>query len=77
MNYENLSDLYSLSIDSNRNVTSVIKTYDIENNTDNKKQTIMYLKIKLLNTKIYHNGKLINMDTLNGLVQKVNLKLRK
>jgi hypothetical protein len=55
-------------------LSQIIKTSEVENN--GSKQLIKYIKIKLLNqTKIEYNKKIINIDDLNTLINKVNLKL--
>jgi hypothetical protein len=61
----------------NISVIPIIKSCDIEEDTDNKNtQVVKYLKVKLLDiTQIEYNKHQISIDELNNMVDEVNLKM--
>jgi hypothetical protein len=70
---QNTINLYKNNI----SIIPIIKSCDIEEDTDNKNtQIIKYLKVKLLDiTQIEHNKRQISIDELNDMVDRVNLKM--
>jgi len=78
-NLESKMLLIAEQFNSNISSTSNIKSYELDeenNNTNQIKQVVKYLKIKLLDiTQLEYNNNSITIDQLNDLIEIVNLKL--
>lgn len=56
--------------------SSFIKSYETESTENKEKHTIRYIKTKLLDiTKIDYNGNCIDIDVLNELINRVDIKM--
>ena len=76
-NFESKSQEIINLYKNNISVIPIVKSCDIEEDTDNKNiQVIKYLKVKLLDiTQIEYNKHPITISELNKMVDEVNLKI--